>query len=64
MTISDLLEQLVASLLALLPDDNNLSRLVNNWEQAVRTYLVASCDIFTCVPKVVGFFQVFPCLEC
>ena len=51
-TISDLLEQLVASLLAsstLLQDDNNCSRLVINWEQAVRTHPVDKLsDFYAC----------------
>jgi hypothetical protein len=53
-TISDLLEQLVATLLAwstLLQDDNNLFQTChNNWEQALRAYFVDKlCEIFTCV---------------
>jgi hypothetical protein len=59
-TISDLLEQLVDSLLASSAHQpcymqdmmTTCSRLVNNWEQVMRTHLVDKLWDFTCV----GFF--------
>jgi hypothetical protein len=49
-TISDLLEQLVASLLApstLLQDDNNLFQTCNNWEtKQCEHILLTSWEIF------------------